>query len=348
MSKKTASTILQLIIFLGLGIGLIVWRYNAMGEQEKADMFAAFRHVRWWYSVPIFLIGFLSHYFRALRWKLILEPLNIHPSTANTTFSVLIGYLANALVPRLGEVAKCTVLAKYEEVPADKLVGTIIAERAFDLVCLLVILFATLGLQYDVIYPFARDLYLKIFTDASGHFIWARIGIASGILVLIIAAIVLLYRKIKDSKVGHIIKGIGEGLKAIALVRRKSLFFLHTLLIWSGYTGAIIVGFHALPETELVPVLAGLAVISFGSIGMIVTPGGIGAYPVIVAQVLLLYGLSEGIGLAYGWVSWAAQTTIILVLGLASLLLLPLYNRNKNNRNETIQEGIGTGQDHES
>jgi uncharacterized protein (TIRG00374 family) len=339
MSRKTLSTILQLIIFLGLGIGLIVWRYNAMNETEKNAMFEAFKHVRWIYGLPIFIIGFFSHFFRALRWKLLLQPLNIYPSTANTTFSVLIGYLANTLVPRLGEVAKCTVLAKYENVPADKLVGTIIAERAFDTICLLIIVLITLGVQYDIIYPLAHDLYMKIFTDASGNFIWLRILIALGVAVAGILALILLYRKIKNSKVGHIIKGLGEGLKAILLVKKKGLFLLHTVLIWSGYTGAVIVGFYALPETEHILPLAGLAVISFGSIGMIATPGGIGAYPVIVAQVLMLYGISEGIGLAYGWVSWAAQTAIILILGLASLILLPLYNRKKN---EEIEEGIRT------
>jgi uncharacterized protein (TIRG00374 family) len=339
MSKKTLSTILQLIIFLGLGIGLIMWRYNAMNETEKNAMFEAFKHVRWIYGLPIFVIGFCSHFFRALRWKLLLQPLNIYPSTANTTFSVLIGYLANTLVPRLGEVAKCTVLAKYENVPADKLVGTIIAERAFDTICLLIIVLITLGVQYDIIYPLAHDLYIKIFTDATGNFIWLRILIALGIAVAGILALIFLYRKIKNSKVGHIIKGLGEGLKAILLVKKKGMFLLYTILIWTGYTGAVVVGFYALPETEHIVPLAGLAVISFGSIGMIATPGGIGAYPVIVAQVLILYGLSEGIGLAYGWVSWAAQTAIILILGLAALILLPLYNRKKN---EEIEEGIRT------
>lgn len=339
MSKKTLSTIFQLIIFLGLGIGLIMWRYNAMNETEKKAMFEAFRHVRWIYGLPIFVIGFGSHFFRALRWKLLLQPLNIYPSTANTTFSVLIGYLANTLVPRLGEVAKCTVLAKYEDVPADKLVGTIIAERAFDTICLLIIVLITLGVQYDIIYPLAHDLYIRIFTDASGNFIWLRILIALGIAFAGVLALILLYRKIKNSKIGHIIKGLGEGLKAILLLKRKGMFLLYTILIWMGYTGAVVVGFYALPETEHIVPLAGLAVISFGSIGMIATPGGIGAYPVIVAQVLTLYGLSEGIGLAYGWVSWAAQTVIILILGLAALILLPLYNRKKN---EKIEEGIRT------
>jgi uncharacterized protein (TIRG00374 family) len=310
-----------------------------MNETEKNAMFEAFKHVRWIYGLPIFIIGFCSHFFRALRWKLLLQPLNIYPSTANTTFSVLIGYLANTLVPRLGEVAKCTVLAKYEDVPADKLVGTIIAERAFDTICLLIIVLITLGVQYDIIYPLAHDLYIRIFTDAAGNFIWLRILIALGIAVAGILALVLLYRKIKNSKVGHIIKGLGEGLKAILLVKKKGMFLLYTILIWAAYTSSVVVGFYALPETEHIVPLAGLAVISFGSIGMIATPGGIGAYPVIVAQVLILYGLSEGIGLAYGWVSWAAQTAIILVLGLAALILLPLYNRKKN---EEIEEGIHT------
>jgi uncharacterized protein (TIRG00374 family) len=335
MSKKTISTILQLIIFLSLGIGLILWRYEAMSEMERNDMFSAFSHVRWGFAVPICIVGLLSHYVRALRWKLLLEPLHIFPSTANTTFSVLIGYLVNTLVPRLGEVAKCTVLAKYEDVPADRLIGTIIAERAFDMLCLGVIALLTLGLQFDILYPLARDLYNSIFLDAAGDFIWKRIGLALLMFLLVLIAFVLVFRKLKHSKIGNVIKGIAEGLKAIALIKRKGLFLLHTLLIWAGYTASIIICFYALPETEHLPYLAGLSLITFGSLGMIATPGGIGAYPVILAQVLLLYGLSEGLGLAFGWVAWGGQTIIVLVLGLASLILLPLYNRNRNGKNKT-------------
>jgi len=339
MSRKTLSTVLQLILFLSLGIGLIVWRYNGMTAEEKEQMFAAFGHVRWIYGIPIFIIGFLSHWFRALRWKLLLQPLGIYPTTANTTFAVLIGYLANTLVPRLGEVAKCTVLAKYEKVPADKLVGTIIAERAFDLVCLVLIALVTLGLQYDIISPYAQKLYQEAFLSSDGSFIWTRMLLLAVIAAGGILAIVLLYRKIKDSKVGHIIKGIGEGLKAIGLVRHKVLFLLYTLLIWSMYTSAIVVGFYALPETEQLMPLAGLAVITFGSIGMILTPGGIGAYPEIVARVLTFYGIPAAYGFAYGWVSWGAQTVIVLILGLAALILLPLYNRTSH---ASVEEGIRT------
>lgn len=330
MSKKTITTIIQLIVFLGLGIGLVIWRYQAISTHDKADMFDAFGHIRWFWTTPLLFVGFLAHYFRALRWKMLMQPLKVFPSTANTVFAVLIGYLANALIPRLGEVAKCTILAKYEKVPADQLVGTIIAERAFDLACLILLLLATLFLQFDTIYPFARDLTQKTFLDDQGHIQWLRFGIAIGVALLALYLFIRLTRSFRQTKIGKIIQGIGDGLKSIGKIKHKGRFLLLTALIWFMYTGLILIGFWAMPEMDGITLLASLAILTFGSVGMIATPGGIGAYPVIIAEVLILYGIGSGIGFAYGWVSWAGQTAIVLVLGLSSLILLPLYNRNKD------------------
>lgn len=329
MSKKNLSTLIQLIVFLSLGVGLIVWRYSEMTEAEKAGMFEAFRHVRLWWAFPILIVGFFSHFFRALRWKLILEPLQIYPRTANVTFAVLIGYLANTLIPRLGEVAKCTVLAKYEKVPADKMVGTVIAERAFDLLCLIVLIFLTLFLQFELISSFAKSLYERLFVDENGAFIWIRIIILGLLALLLFIVLVKLLRKKRDSRVGEIIANILLGLKAIGQIQKKALFLVYTALIWGMYISMAVIGFKAMPELEHITWMASLAVITFGSIGMIATPGGIGAYPVIVAQVLFLYGIHEGIGIAYGWVSWAATTAVVILLGISSLILLPIYNRNQ-------------------
>lgn len=341
MSKKTISTIIQLVVFLGLGIALMVWRYNAISPKDKADMFEAFGHIRWIWAAPLLVVGFLSHYFRSLRWKMLMQPLNVFPSTANTVFSVLIGYLANALIPRLGEVVKCTILAKYEKVPADQLVGTIIAERAFDLVCLILLLFATLFLQFDIIYPFAEELAQKIFLDENGNIQWLHFGIAAGIVIAGIIIFIRLTRTFRKSKIGKIIQGIGNGLKTIGKIKNKARFLLLTFSIWAMYAALIIIGFWAMPEMEGIALLASLAILTFGSVGMIATPGGIGAYPVIIAEVLVLYGISSGIGFAYGWVSWAGQTAIVVVLGIASLILLPLYNRNKvygNQKGNPVRE----------
>lgn len=336
MTKKQKNTLLQIIIFLALAILLIYWQYTAMDVAQRNEMIAAMASVRWIYALPVLIVGFLSHYFRALRWRLLLRPLDIHTNKANTLFAVLIGYLVNALVPRLGEVAKCTILAKYENVPADKMVGTILAERAFDMVCLLVIFGITFLTQYNIISPFAQEMYEKVFLDGSGSFIWTRILVAFSLLIVIGAAFVVLYKKIKHTKAGSIIKSIGQGLQTVARIKERGAFLLYTLLIWLMYVTTAVLGFYALPGTEHLPVLAGLSVMAFGSIAVIITPGGVGAFPPIVASILFLYGIALPIGTAYGWVSWAGQTGVVLLLGLASLILLPIYNRNRHEQKNPI------------
>src|SRR5947209_15775044 len=101
--------------------------------------------------IPALILLLIAHYSRALRWKILMEPMGYHPSNFNTFAAVMIGYLVNAGVPRLGEVVKCTLLARYEKVRADRLVGTIVMERAVDVVCLALIFMSTLIFQGRII-----------------------------------------------------------------------------------------------------------------------------------------------------------------------------------------------------
>lgn len=331
INKKTVSTILQLVIFIGLAVVLIIWQMRRMNAAEQAEMFAAVRSARLWYIFPVLVVGYFAHYFRALRWKLLLEPLDIRPSNANTLFAVMIGYLVNAFLPRFGEVAKCTVLAKYENVPADKMVGTIVAERAFDVVCLIVVIVCSVGFQVDVIGSYAAEKFQQLQAEKGHTLLYAGIG-----LVVFIALLALFYQRIKRTKVGHVIKGIGDGVKSIMHLKRRWLFFVYTVGIWSGYLGMLLLGFACMPATEHLGPMVGLTILAFGSIGMILTPGGIGAYPPIVAAILLLYGINQQQGSAFGWVAWSAQTIVVLVLGILSLILLPLYNRTKHNAQTAV------------
>src|SRR3712207_5537570 len=134
--KKSILTILQYLFFLGLGV-LFVWlTVKDISSDDWAHILTSLKEARHWLILPVLLLLLLSHYSRALRWKILMEPLGYRPSTFNTFAAVMIGYLVNAGVPRLGEVVKCTILARYEKVRADKLVGTIVMERAVDVVCL--------------------------------------------------------------------------------------------------------------------------------------------------------------------------------------------------------------------
>lgn len=324
MSKKTLFTLLQYLVFFGLAFGLIWWQYRRLSPADLEQISVAFEQVkgRMWLLFPITIVGFLSHLFRALRWKLLLAPLHLRPSTFNITGAVLIGYLVNLLLPRMGEVARCTVLARYEKEPADKIIGTIVAERSFDLVCLILVSMLAFAIQVDVVRGYVGALLAKL-SEKSGALLGA-LGILAGLVILL----VFIYRKGKNSKIGGFIAGIGSGISAIWKMQRRGLFLLYTLLIWTCYLGLIYIGFLSMDATMVLDLKAALSVLVFGSLGMIVTPGGLGAYPIAVQEVLTqLYAVAPAMGLAFGWVSWLVQTLLILVLGLLSLLFLPMYNR---------------------
>jgi hypothetical protein len=322
--NKSLMKILQYVFFLGLGIAIIFYMYHSLSPNDRDQMLAAIRGVRLWIMVPIFISGFLSHFFRALRWKLLLEPLRIHPGTVNTTLAVLIGYVANLVLPRAGEVAKCTVLAKYEKVPADKMVGTILAERAFDVVCLFIIIILACVLQAHIIGTYAQDQFQKLLTKK--YLFLAMLAILGAGII----AIILIYRRHKETKIGKFIKGMSHGVSAIIHMKKRWAFIGYTCLIWFMYLLQVYLGFLGLPATDHLSMLAALVVLIFGSIGMITTQGGIGAYTFLVAHILHFYHIDDGNAQAFGWVAWAVQTGIIVILGAAAIIILPILNRTKN------------------
>src|SRR4029079_6247937 len=136
MSKKIIN-ILQYAFFLGLGIFLL---WLTLRKSDWNSIINDLSAANYMFLITATLMLVLRSFLRALRWKILMEPLGYNPSTLNTFLAVFVGYWANLAVPRLGEVLKCTILARYEKIPADKLIGTIVAERAIDVCSLVVIM----------------------------------------------------------------------------------------------------------------------------------------------------------------------------------------------------------------
>jgi uncharacterized membrane protein YbhN (UPF0104 family) len=322
MKRKTAVTLLQLIIFSALGGGIVWYMLSHMSTEDRASMVEAIKQTNLLWMVPFFFTFLLSHWARARRWMLMLDPVGIHPTAANTTFAVLIGYLVNLIPPRAGEVAKCTVLARYEKMPADKMIGTIVAERSFDVICLIAVITITLLWQGD-----ALNTYLE--GELRGHTPSTSTLVMWGIfLALIVGFLIALYRSNKQSKIGRFIGGLGDGFTSIFHLRKKGMFLVYTALIWGSYLAQVIFGFIAMPATSELGVGPALMTLIFGSVAIIAAPGGIGLYPFMVGKLLHFgYGLTMPAANAFGWVSWLALTVATLVAGVASLILLPIYNR---------------------
>ncbi|SFW30938.1 lysylphosphatidylglycerol synthase transmembrane domain-containing protein [Chitinophaga sancti] len=327
---KSLRTIINFSIFLAIGLGLIWLVTHNLTAQEKEDIISSFRRANYWLIIPVIFVGIASHWYRAVRWKLLMEPLGYHPSTLNTFFAVMVGYLANLAIPRLGEVTRCGLVARYENIPAEKLVGTMIAERAVDMLVLMLLMLITVVLQLDIVgIFFTRNIWEPLQAKAGGNRTW----ILAGILIVLVVLAYIAFRLIARSKIGDkvkaIFRGVWEGVLSIGKMQKKGWFIFYSLFIWVLYFTMMYLGFLCMDETRSLGIGAALSVLCFGSIGMIATQGGIGAYQILVQQTLILYGIHATTGYAFGWIVWLAQTLMVIVIGFASLVALPVYNKGK-------------------
>lgn len=333
MNKKIVSY-LQYALFLGLAIFLVWWSIKKIPDSEWINIKAAILKAKYWLIFPVMASLLLSHYSRALRWKILMEPLGYKPRTSNTYLAVLIGYMANLAFPRLGEVLKCTVLARYEKVPADKLVGTIVAERAFDVICLVLVIAIATITQIDVIGDFVGKQIDAIIADKASKLTTGKIVLLVLILLILVGGAIFIFKKFSHigfiQKIRKILAGVWGGVTSVRYVKQKGWFIFHSVFIWTMYLVSVWLGFYALQETSIYGLTEALSVLSTGSLAMIVpTPGGLGVYHIFVQKTLALYGLNEGIGTAFGLLMWTVQFFQMLISGFVALALLPYFNKKQ-------------------
>jgi uncharacterized protein (TIRG00374 family) len=321
--KKKLINILKFGLPLALGIFLIWLSFSKLTDADIESIKYSFKNADYfWIWISIFL-AILSHVSRAYRWRYTLEPLGYYPKFLNSFMAVMIGYLVNLGVPRMGEVSRAAALTKYENVPFNKGFGTIIAERVADMIFLLTFIFIVVIIQLSTL-----ENYLETIFE---NFNPTKMAITLSVLAIIG---LLFLRFLQRSqipffvKIREFIQGIFEGIKAILNMEQSGKFIAHTFFIWFLYVLMFFVGMKAVPELNHVPFGGVLSAFVIGGISIAVTNGGIGAYPYGIMQILLLYGVQAAYGLAFGWIIWTAQTVMVLVIGGLSFIFMPVYNKN--------------------
>ena len=331
--RKRVLSVLQYIVFLGGGIFLVWWQLRSMTPAEKADFKNSLQFANYWLVIPVVVISLLSHISRAMRWKLLMEPLNYRPSLKNLFSVIMVGYLANAAVPRLGEVLKCTFLARYEKLHVDKLFGTIVIERIFDLICYMVFIGITILIQINIVGGYLRGKLMDL-SRSSGFPLWGKLLIVISFLGFVFYGIKYLFKKYPGnkliSKINNFLRGIIEGMKTIRNLKHRKQFLAHTFFIWTMYLLQIYIGFSAMETTSSLGLKPAFTLLSVATLAMIVTPNGIGTFPLFVTEALLIYNIPYPAGNAFGSLIWGINTGIVIIFGLAALLLLPYINKNKN------------------
>lgn len=274
-----------------------------------------------WFGMSIF-VSLFGFWLRAWRWKLLIDAgESQNTKTSHTFWALMIGYLANLLVPRAGEVARCGVLTKTEDRQMGKLFGTVILERTIDLLFMVIIILLAFLLE--------RDLFVRLFSElvsleTLSEKITQSLPILIGGVVVTLIFIYLVFQKYKDSslfkKIRHFLRDLVNGVISLKKVDNKSGFWGSSVLIWITYYLTLLFMAWAIPSTASLSLSAMLMVMVMGTIGMVApVQGGIGTFHALVAFILMAYGLSDEEGKIFAAITHGSQVLIVILLGLISL-----------------------------
>lgn len=321
---QKAISILKTALFAAIGLAILYLIFkdrdwNEIVESLKYD----FNY--WWIGFSL-LLGIGSHVCRALRWQMLIGVEEKKPGFVNTLGAVLTGYLANLILPRMGEVSKCGVISKYENISFARVAGTVVIERLADLIGMLALLVMTLAFEYKLVSTLlSRNVELPSFAELmTSPGFWL-------VVALLIIAIYLTYRiskKLFRTKFAILWSKFSSGISSYKKLNNKPLFIILSAAIWLFYFLMLYVCFFAMDETKMLGPTAGLTVLITGSLGMLAPiQGGMGPWHFMVIQTLILYGISEEGAGNFALVVHSSQNLMVIVLGLASFVILPVYNR---------------------
>ena len=328
--KKRIFKTFQYLIFLAVGI-VIFWLIYRNLEIE--DLVNALKRINYWWLGLGLAFSLLSHVSRALRWRMLILPLGHYPKRLNAFFAVMIMYLTNLLIPRAGELARCSVLTKYEKVPFAKGLGTVVTERITDIFFMLLMTIIILFTQLPVL----QDFFLQNpeiaknwdkLTSQRNIVIIVIIIVATGIIVYLSRAMLkktLLYKKSLE-----ITKSFYLGAKSIIHLQRPFLFIGHSIFIYLMYFLTMLATMKSFPPTENIDATAALIVFFMSTLAMLApVQGGIGPYHFMVYKTLLLYGVAGANGKIFALIAHTSVNLVILLFGVLSLIFLPLFNDTK-------------------
>jgi glycosyltransferase 2 family protein len=330
--RISLTILIRYLVFLTLGILLL---YLAFKGQDLNKMITDLRRANFEWVILSIIISMIAHLLRAYRWNLMIGSLGHGtPSILNTFHAVIMGYLANLAFPRMGELARCTVINKSDKIPVTKLLGTVIAERLIDLLMLGFIFLLAILLEFKVLSGFLNEHVLSKLSGRIGDIILLIFGLILLFLVVIFFMILMKKKKWRFSeRIFHFFSGMKTGILSVKMLDNKAGFLFSSVFIWLLYGLSSYVCFFALNATSSLGPGAALSTLVSGSLAMIApVQGGIGAFHWMVSEGLIAYGISKTDGLSYALLVHTSQTLIVLFIGALSLILfLKQYNSKQSN-----------------
>lgn len=343
--NKNIKTALQFIAFLSLGVGIFYLVYSSQNTAYQEEcilkgiaaedcnliqkVIADFKSVKFFWIAVIVIAFMISNISRAIRWQMLLHPLGYRPRFINSFLTIMLGYLANLGLPRIGEVVRAGTFAKYESISVERVIGTVVVGRIIDVIFLLLFIGLAILLEFNTIWGFIADN-----AEVEGLLNNNKIWLAGIVFFVIIISLYLFRKKIKQSflykKIEGILIGFVEGLQTVRRLDRPGLFVWHSINIWLMYFLMAYLGFFAFEPTAHLGMSAGLVIFVFGAFGIVIpSPGGMGTYHFLVISGLALYGIAADDAFSFANIIFFSINIFCnAAFGILALILLPLINKN--------------------
>ena len=348
MLKRRLINFLKFLGFLSLGVAILYLVYSKQAAAYLKDcalkgktaeecgtllqkVLTDFSHANYGWIFTVLLAFTVSNVSRAIRWNMLLKPLGSKPRLINSFLTVILGYFANLGLPRIGEVVRAGALARYENIPVEKVMGTVVTDRIVDVISIFIVTGLAFLLEYDRIWQlFTDNVDLGARFGGAGNLLLLLAGIGVFFLALLWLLRKRLMRTSLYKKVRDLALGFWQGIKTIRSLDRPWLFLFHSVNIWLMYYAMTYLCFFAFEPTSHLSPMAGLVVFVFGGWGIVIpSPGGMGTYHWLAQTALGMYGISGDDGFSWANISFfSIQLGCNISIGLLAYFGLPWINRH--------------------
>lgn len=334
--------ILKVALFAIIGVVLLYFSFRGIKWSDFVDGLKSANY--FWIGMSL-VLGFLSFYLRAARWRIMLLGMGKPIRRVDTVDGIGMMYLTNFALPRAGEIARCGVVASQTGLGFNAVLGSVVAERAFDVLCLVIVTLVVAFLRIDVFGNFMVTQIWHPFIESLGGSTWFAIALCIAIPAAIVLLIYLFRKPLMklslSRKIVDFFKGIWSGLIDCFKMPNKGTFLLLTLLLWASFVGTSYSTILATPMRDQFDIIDAIFLMVVGSFGWVVpVQGGIGAFHFIVTLALVVvYGLTQTSGMVFATISHESQAVAMLLFGLFAIIHISTdKKKRKQNASNTSQE----------
>lgn len=322
MSKAITGT-LKILVSIGVACLLL---YLVFRNIDWSDFFEKAKSVDYSWVIVSIVLSVVAYVARAYRWNIIFEPLGYRLKTSRTLLAVIIGYLANLALPRLGEITRCGVLKRSDDVPIPVALGSVVSERLVDLLTLVFLFFVSLLWEFDRIVDFFSAAYSNVQIPVLLYYV---LGLGAIVGILIVIWVVKNREKI-SGKFGELLTAFIQGLLALKNISNLKGFLISTVILWLVYYLMSYLIIFSLPETNHLGIGAGFMLLVTGGIAIsIPVQSGFGTYHGMIAGMLLLYGVDKTTGIFLATLLHTSQIVAVAIFGAIAIIISFLLNKRK-------------------